>query len=474
MHFTKDNLALYAITDRTWLGHHSLLQDVEAALKGGVTMVQLREKESDYQSFLDTAIAMVALCHRYNVPLIINDNVDIALASGADGVHVGQSDLEAGHVRQRLGKDKILGVTAKTVAQAQAAQAAGADYLGSGAVFGSTTKLDAKPMDLDLFAAICHAVTIPVCAIGGISKQNLPLLQGRGLAGVALVSTIFAAENIQEECVVLSKILKKVLGFDMKKVLTIAGSDCSGGAGIQADLKTMTAHKVYGMSVITALTAQNTMGVTAISPCSAEFVAAQLDAVFQDIRPDSVKIGMVSSPEIIQVIAQKLTQYKAENIVVDPVMVSTSGSKLISDDAQTALFDLLLPLGTVITPNIPEAEVLCGFAIKTEADMIRAAQKIGADLPCAVLVKGGHLVNDAMDLLYKNGRCHWFRAKRIDNPNTHGTGCTLSSAIACNLAMDMGLEDSIAAAKDYLCGALSAQLDLGQGAGPLNHMHALL
>lgn len=257
----------------------------------------------------------------------------------------------------------------------------------------------------------------------------------------------------------------------MKKVLTIAGSDCSGGAGIQADLKTMAAHGVYGMSAITALTAQNTLGVTAISPCTPDFVGAQLDAIFTDIPPDAVKIGMVSSGEIIEVIAQKLIEYDAKNIVVDPVMVSTSGSKLIGDDAQSALFEKLLPLGLVITPNIPEAEVLCGFEIKDEEDMVRAAQAIGANLPCAVLVKGGHLINDAMDLLYQNGETHWFRARRIDNPNTHGTGCTLSSAIACNLAVGKTLEDSIASAKDYLVGALNAQLDLGQGSGPLNHMY---
>lgn len=259
----------------------------------------------------------------------------------------------------------------------------------------------------------------------------------------------------------------------MWKVLTIAGSDCSGGAGIQADLKTMAAHKVYGMSVITALTAQNTMGVTGISECTPEFVGLQLDAVFQDIVPDAVKIGMVSSPQIIQVIAEKLVQYEAKNIVVDPVMVSTSGSKLISDDARTMLVERLLPLGVVITPNIPEAEELCGFSIHTEEEMLEAAQKISNLISCSVLVKGGHLVHDAMDLLYKEGTGQWFRGKRIDNPNTHGTGCTLSSAIACNLAKGSTLEESIGKAKEYLSGALESQMDLGKGSGPLNHIYNL-
>lgn len=211
MKFSGTNLKLYAITDRSWLGGRTLLEDVESALKGGVTMVQLREKAMDYDGFLAEAIALKALCHRYHVPLIINDNVDIAIASGADGVHVGQSDMAAGNVRARLGADKIIGVTAKTVEQAKAAQEAGADYLGSGAVFGTTTKLDAKAMDLDLFQEICESVSIPVCAIGGITKENLPRLKGRGLAGVALVSTIFATGQIQQTCEELTTILKEVV-----------------------------------------------------------------------------------------------------------------------------------------------------------------------------------------------------------------------------------------------------------------------
>lgn len=259
----------------------------------------------------------------------------------------------------------------------------------------------------------------------------------------------------------------------MKKVLTIAGSDCSGGAGIQADIKTITAHKMYAMSAITALTAQNTTGVSGILEATPDFLAQQLDAVFTDIRPDSVKIGMVSSSALIRVIVQKLRQYDAQNVVVDPVMVSTSGCKLLSDEAREALIGELLPLGTVITPNIPEAEELCGFAIKTETDMIRAAESIAQRFSGAILVKGGHLVNDAIDLLYENGTARWFRSERVDNPNTHGTGCTLSSAIACNLAAGHSLTESIENAKAYLTGALKAMLDLGAGSGPLNHVYAL-
>ena len=259
----------------------------------------------------------------------------------------------------------------------------------------------------------------------------------------------------------------------IKKVLTIAGSDSSGGAGIQADIKTITAHKMYAMSAITALTAQNTTGVFDILEATAEFVARELDAIFSDIEPDAVKIGMVSSVEIIEIIAEKLKQYNARHIVVDPVMVSTSGHSLINDGAKDALIKKLMPMAEVITPNIPEAEVLCGFDIKNEDDMIKAAKVIFEKLGVAVLLKGGHLVNDAIDLLYTDETIEWFRAERINNPNTHGTGCTLSSAIACNLADAKTLSESIKNAKMYLGGALSAMLDLGKGSGPLDHTYCI-
>ena len=255
----------------------------------------------------------------------------------------------------------------------------------------------------------------------------------------------------------------------MKKALTIAGSDSGGGAGIQADIKTMMANGVYAMSAVTALTAQNTTGVTAIMDSTPEFLGEQLDNVFTDIYPDAVKIGMVSSAGLIMKIAEKLREYEAENIVLDPVMVATSGAKLIADDAVEALTSELIPLADIITPNIPEAEVLSGMEIKTEEDMIRAAEYISSRYGCAVLCKGGHSLNDANDLLYRDGTYSWFRGKRIDNPNTHGTGCTLSSAIASNLAKGFDMDESVRRAKDYISGALSAMLDLGKGSGPMNH-----
>ena len=286
-------------------------------------------------------------------------------------------------------------------------------------------------------------------------------------------------------------------GGIMRTALTIAGSDSSGGAGIQADLKTMLAHHVYGMSCITALTAQNTTGVTGIMEVTPEFLGQQLDAVFTDIRPDAVKIGMVSGSDLIRMIAEKLRQYQPDWVVVDPVMVATSGARLISEDAVRTLKEELIPLATVITPNIPEAEALCGQSIASEEDMVLAGRKIAAEYGVSVLMKGGHRVNDANDLLIRRKKPSgpkdpegtgnekktisksddkeeafdeiWFRGVRIDNPNTHGTGCTLSSAIASNLALGLDLSDAVKHAKSYLTGALAAGLDLGQGSGPMDH-----
>ena len=254
-----------------------------------------------------------------------------------------------------------------------------------------------------------------------------------------------------------------------KTALTIAGSDSSGGAGIQADIKTMISNGVYAMSAITALTAQNTIGVTAIMEVTPEFLAEELDNIFTDIYPDAVKIGMVSSGVLLQVIAEKLQEYKASNIVVDPVMIATSGARLISEEAVDVFKNRLLPIATLVTPNIPEAEALAGRKIVSPEDMIETATQIGETYHCAVLCKGGHQLNDANDLLWKDGKYEWFRGERINNPNTHGTGCTLSSAIASNLAKGYDLDAAVERAKKYISGALAAMLDLGKGSGPMDH-----
>ncbi len=262
--------------------------------------------------------------------------------------------------------------------------------------------------------------------------------------------------------------------MNMRTALTIAGSDCSGGAGIQADIKTMTMNGVYAMSAITALTAQNTTGVSGIMEVTPDFLAAQMDMIFTDIRPDAIKIGMVSNSELIKTIVEKLLFYKADKIVADPVMVATSGADLMQSEAVVTMKEHLLPVADVVTPNIPEAEVLAGMKIENKSDMEKAALYINQTFGCSVLLKGGHSINDANDLLCQNGEIKWFYGKRIDNPNTHGTGCTLSSAIAANLAKGYDLETAVGRAKAYISDALSAQLDLGSGSGPMNHAFDLI
>ena len=482
MNCSRKSLNLYAVTDRRWLKDGERLADaVTAAIDGGTTFVQLREKNLGHDEFLAEAREIGALCRARGVPFVVNDDVSIAIESGADGVHVGQSDMAAGDVRRMIGPDRILGVSAQTVEEAIEAEARGADYLGVGAVFPTGSKDDADAVSRETLAAICAAVKIPVVAIGGITEGNLPTLADTGICGVAVISAIFAQPGIREAAARLSRLCaafctppspagaRKPARKAAFTALTIAGSDSSGGAGIQADLKTMTMNGVFAMSAVTALTAQNTLGVTGIMEVSPEFLGLQLDAVFTDIPPDAVKIGMVSSSALIAAIAAKLRQYSARNIVLDPVMVATSGARLISEDAVEALERELLPLASVATPNIPEAEVLSGMSIRSEGDMEAAARAIGERFGCAVLCKGGHSLSDANDVLFADGALRWFRGRRIDNPNTHGTGCTLSSAIAANLAKGVPMPDAIAAAKEYISGALAAMLDLGHGRGPMNH-----
>jgi hydroxymethylpyrimidine/phosphomethylpyrimidine kinase len=255
----------------------------------------------------------------------------------------------------------------------------------------------------------------------------------------------------------------------MNKVLSIAGSDCSGGAGIQADIKTITVHKMYAMSVITALTAQNTTGIRSVYEVSPHFVSEQLDMICSDIRPDAVKIGMVSDPAIIEVIAEKLILYELMNIVLDPVMISTSGKKLLKEEASQVLVSKLIPLASVITPNLSEAEFLSGVKIQSKEDMIQAAKEIALWYDGSILIKGGHLEGSSDDLLYEKGDLIWFEQVNIDNPNTHGTGCTLSSAIACNISEGKDMAQSVALAKEFITGAIQAGLSIGNGNGPLNH-----
>lgn len=468
MKLSKQNMLLYAVTDCHWLKDETLVDQVRKALEGGATFIQLREKSLTGVELIEEAIAVRDLCREYHVPFVIDDNVELAKEIDADGVHLGQNDMSIAEARKILGDSKIIGATAKTVEQALKAQEESADYIGTGAAFVTSSKLDTWTIEHSMIRAIVDACDIPVIAIGGITYDNVSELKDTCVAGVAVISAIFGLEDITGGTKMLKEKVSDLFG-GRKTALTIAGSDSSGGAGIQADIKTMISNGVYAMSAITALTAQNTTGVTGIMNVTPEFMEQQMDAVFTDIYPDAIKIGMVSASDLIKVISKKLQEYKAKNIVVDPVMVATSGAKLISDDAISTLKEELFPLATVLTPNIPEAEVLSGMSITNEDEMVEAAKVIGETYHAAVLLKGGHQINDANDLLYSDGEYKWFYGKRINNPNTHGTGCTLSSAIASNLAKGYDLNTSVDRAKKYISGALGAMLDLGKGSGPMDH-----
>lgn len=466
MNFIPDMLDLYAITDRECLKGKDMKLQVELAIQGGATMIQLREKNISTEELARIAAELVPICHKHGVKLIVNDDWKAARLSGADGVHVGLEDESVAKIRANTDTDFIVGATAKTVEQAKKAQAEGANYIGVGAVFPSPTKKNAVRITPDELREICRSVSIPAVAIGGIAKENVWELRGCGNRGIAVVSAVFGADNPYTAAKELSETWRKV--YNTRTALTIAGSDCSGGAGIQADLKTMQAHGVYAMSAITALTAQNTTGVTGIHNIPAEFVVQQIDMVFSDIRPDAVKIGMISSPETAEVIAERLKYWKAENIVVDPVAVATSGADLSSTSAYEAVKDLLFPMAKLVTPNIPEAELITGIKISGLADMQESARRIAEKYGCNVLCKGGHLKDSADDLLY-NGEYKWFRSRKIDNPNTHGTGCTLSSAIASNFSLGYPMYASVGRAKQFINDCLESGLNLGKGNGALDH-----
>lgn len=514
---------------------------VAAALRGGATFVQLRAKHADARELTDMARAIANVIDSAGkadtVAFVIDDRADVAwqcrqLGIKIDGVHIGQDDMMPEQARAMLGPDAIIGLSAETlqhIATANALPDGVVDYIGAGPLHYTATKPEAAAVEADGTKhalgiagaqSLCDASRYPVVVGGGVHTDDIPALARTTAAGWFVVSAIAAADDPESATRQLISAWAAIRGeqrhgyaaagiaaptasssipflphwrtkqpHGLPPVLTVAGSDSSGGAGIQADLKTMMANGVFGMSAITSLTAQNTTGVRDVQNAEPRVLAEQIDAVFEDIPPMAVKIGMVSSADLIETIAERLSAHQARNIVLDPVMVATSGAKLIDDDAVVALTSKLFPLATVITPNMPETEALLEQAlqerssanddpaarllsegIRAEADMETAARTLAEHFGCAVLVKGGHGVKDANDVLVEpDGAVTWFTSPRIDNPNTHGTGCTLSSAIASHLALGETLPQAVRSAKDYLTGALAEQLDLGHGAGPMDH-----
>ena len=490
------DLSLYLVTDRPLSGGRDMAWIVREAAAGGVTMVQLREKECSTAEFIALARELKRALQPLGIPLIINDRVDVALAVDADGVHIGQSDMPYETARQLLGSSKIIGLSVETMEEVIAANALDVDYIGISPVYATPTKTDTlAPFGLEGIEEVMRLSRHRCVAIGGMNRNTIGEVIARGVEGVAVVSAIVAAESPREASEELAAIIRNnridsessnrleasdnnsqlsSLNFQLAKVLTIAGSDSGGGAGIQADIKSISANGCFAASAITAITAQNTLGVNAVEGLSIEIIEGQIDAVLSDIGANSIKIGMLHSAEVVQSVARMLRKYNIKDVVLDPVMVSTSGHKLIEDSAIEVLKAELMPMARVITPNIPEAEILLGEAISKQGDLFGAARRLAEKYGVSVLLKAGHLVNDELiDIFYnrESDELVELSALRVDTRNTHGTGCTLSSALAAQLAKGLSLTEAVRAAKTYINTAIihGANYKIGHGHGPVSH-----
>ncbi len=489
------DLSLYLVTDRMLSRERDMAWIVREAVAGGVTMVQLREKECSTAEFVALARELKTALQPLGIPLIINDRIDVALAVDADGVHIGQSDMPYETARALLGKEKIIGLSVETMEEVVAANALDVDYIGISPVYATPTKTDTlTPFGLEGIEEVMRLSHHRCVAIGGMNRGTIGEVIARGVEGVAVVSAIVAAESPRNASAELAAIIRDncpvfpvnsednkqlpIVNRPLNKVLTIAGSDSGGGAGIQADIKSISANGCFATSAITAITAQNTLGVNAVEGLSVDIVEGQIDAVLSDIGADSVKVGMLHSAEVVHCVARMLRKYDVTNLVLDPVMVSTSGHKLIEDSAIEVLRTELIPMARVITPNIPEAEILLGESISAQDDLPAAARRLSDKCKVSVLLKAGHLKNDELiDVFYnrETDELVELSACRVDTRNTHGTGCTLSSAFAAQLAKGLSLTEAARAAKAYINAAIihGAGYEIGQGHGPVSHFYAL-
>jgi hydroxymethylpyrimidine kinase/phosphomethylpyrimidine kinase/thiamine-phosphate diphosphorylase len=460
---------LYLITDHG----DRLLERLGMALSGGVSTLQYRNKEKDFLPKLTEGRELQKLCAARGVTFIVNDDLLLAERLGADGVHLGQEDGTVGAARRILGEGKLIGVSTHTLEEALRAEADGADYIGFGAIYPTGSKEVRHMPGPAALATVKGVVRIPVVAIGGINRDNAATVIDAGADAVAVIAAVLSSAEPGLASAELALLFNRRKPFPRGSVLTVAGSDSGGGAGIQADIKTITLLGSYAASVITALTAQNTLGVSGIHGLPAPFVTQQLQAVLSDIPVDVVKIGMLFSREIIEVVADKLTEYNKKILVLDPVMVAKGGSRLIGEDAVATLVERLIPLAFLLTPNVPEAEALTGVTIVDEESMHQAAQLLLAMGARNILIKGGHFPGrEAVDILFGAGSIKRFSATRIDTRNTHGTGCSYASAIAAFLAQGEPLPEAIARAKQFVTAAIDMAAPLGAGHSPVNHFSA--
>jgi hydroxymethylpyrimidine kinase / phosphomethylpyrimidine kinase / thiamine-phosphate diphosphorylase len=460
---------LYLITDQG----ERLVERVREALAGGVRVLQYRDKVRDRQQQVALGRELKQLCADFQAKFIVNDDLDLAIELDADGVHLGQDDGDPAVARAALGPKKLIGVSTHCLEEALAAQAAGADYIGFGAIYATSSKEVPELRGPEGLAELRGKLQIPVVAIGGITRDNACAVIDAGAASVAVISAVLSARSPGLAAAELSLLFNRTLTKPRGAVLTVAGSDSGGGAGIQGDLKTITLLGSYGASAITALTAQNTKGVTAIHPVPPDFLAEQIDAVLSDIPIDVVKVGMLFSPENTSILSDKLTAYGMKIVVVDPVMSAKGGTSLLEDEALSVLKKRLIPLSYLLTPNVPEAERLTGITITDSAGMELAARALHLMGAKNVLVKGGHMTEGVVtDVLFDGSGFTRFTAPRVLSRNTHGTGCALASAIATFLAQGEPLPGAVVRGKLFVTRAIKFAQQMGKGHGPVNHLAA--
>lgn len=465
----KEVGGLYLITDQ---GEH-LLERVREALACGVSILQYRDKVREYPERLMMGAELKAICARFKVCFIVNDDLELAQALDADGIHLGQDDGNPAQARELLGPDKLIGVSTHSLEEALAAQEAGADYVGYGAIYTTDSKEVPTVRGPEGIALLKSRLEIPVVAIGGINRDNAGAVIDQGADAVAVISAVLSSRSPGCAATEIALLFNRRLPYPRGTVLTVAGSDSGGGAGIQGDLKTIALLGSYGASALSALTAQNTRGVSSIHPVPPAFLAEQIDAVLSDIPVDAVKIGMLSTPENAEVLADKLVAHRIRISVLDPVMSAKGGATLLEDEAVTILKKRLIPLCYLLTPNIPEAERLTGMSITDSAAMELAARALHLMGARNVLIKGGHQSEGVVtDLLFDGTGFTRFSAPRALTWHTHGTGCALASAIATYLAQGEPLPVAVERAKKFITRAIKQAHPLGKGHGPINHFLA--
>jgi hydroxymethylpyrimidine kinase / phosphomethylpyrimidine kinase / thiamine-phosphate diphosphorylase len=466
-HSAKERIAgLYLITDQG----ERLVERVREALSGGVTVLQYRDKVRSREQQRMLGHQLKQLCSDAQVKFIVNDDVELAVELNADGVHLGQDDGDPAAARAALGPEKLIGISTHSLEEALAAEAAGADYIGFGAIYPTGSKEVPALQGAEGVAPLKGQLKIPVVAIGGICRDNAGAVIDAGADSIAVISAVLSASSPALAATELSLLFNRHAPHPRGAVLSVAGSDSGGGAGIQADLKTVTLLGSYGASAITALTAQNTRGVSSIQEVPPDFLAAQLEAVLSDIPIDVVKVGMLFSAENTAILADKLSVYGMRMVVVDPVMSAKGGMTLLEDRALSVFKRRLVPLSYLLTPNIPEAVRLTGITIVDSRDIENAARALHEMGARNVLIKGGHLTDGVVtDVLFDGSDFTRFSAPRVLSRNTHGTGCTLSSAIASFLAQGEPLPQAVFKAKLFITRAIKSAQQLGKGHGPVNH-----